>query len=177
MKRHGQTLYSSFCLLHSECGELDQSTELSLINSFRWVQLPPPLPVFARYAVAGEGCRVEAQYAKTDLIKSESGLRLGMPINLGERSGCPSVKRVSQNRIGRDDWGVTRASHQPSPATQERAKAAATEFLSFRNGGGPMLHLPCGRRLGVPGGFYLRLSFFVRALNFIIGRLVLLTTR
>jgi len=25
------------------CGELDQSTERSLINSVRWVQLPPPL--------------------------------------------------------------------------------------------------------------------------------------
>jgi hypothetical protein len=27
------------------CGKLDQSTEMSLINSLRWVQLPLPLPV------------------------------------------------------------------------------------------------------------------------------------
>jgi hypothetical protein len=44
-----------------------------------WERYPPTPPAFARYATAGEGCRVEAQSAKTDFIDSTSGLRLGKP--------------------------------------------------------------------------------------------------
>src|SRR2546423_14022395 len=34
----------------SICGKLDQSTEMRLINSFRWVRLPLPLPILLMVA-------------------------------------------------------------------------------------------------------------------------------
>jgi len=67
MQRRGYSyeMASNFYLLAGKflCGELDQRTEMSLINSFRWVRLPLPLPAFARCAVAGEGCHAGAQRA------------------------------------------------------------------------------------------------------------------
>src|SRR5439155_8716615 len=45
----------------------------------------------------------------------------------GKRSGCWSVKPVSQKQVGSDEWSITTASHQPSPATKWRAKAAAPQ--------------------------------------------------
>jgi hypothetical protein len=38
------------------CGKLDQSTERSLINFFRWVRLPLPLPIF-REAIQLSDCK------------------------------------------------------------------------------------------------------------------------
>src|SRR5881628_1460072 len=111
---------------------------------------PPTPPAFARDAVAGEGCRAVARSAKAGITTPPAGYGPASPFHCGENeiqaslissasvgatptpatnfgrcSGCRSVKPVSQTTVGSDDWSITSTSHQPSPATQWQAKAAA----------------------------------------------------
>ena len=65
------------------CGKLDQSTEMSLINSFRWVQLPLPATNF-REAIRPPDC-------KTGVIKQ------GRKRRAGALPALPTIFRFAKN--------------------------------------------------------------------------------
>src|SRR4051812_33912650 len=90
-------LHSSFCILPSACGKLDQSTERSLISFFRWVQLPLPLPPFARSAAESEGCRAEAKRRRAERQTNPASREV---IQL------PDCKSDVVKPAGSDDWSV-----------------------------------------------------------------------
>ena len=55
----------------------------------------------------------------------------------GKRSGCWSVKPVSQKKVGSDEWSITTASHQPSPVAQQERRLPRRSSQSV---GGHRLH-------------------------------------
>ncbi len=84
-----------FKLGNVHCGELDQSTERSLINSSRWVQLPPPLPISdSRLRISD--CKPVMGRAASGRAYPQSAIRNRQ--SRGRRSGCRPVNPVSQNQ-------------------------------------------------------------------------------
>ena len=87
------------------CGKLDQSTEMSLINSFRWVRLPLPLPSQYKLQNADYGIPPGA------LIKHSAFCILHSAFG-GEVIRLPVCKTgVEKYYVGSDDWSITSASH------------------------------------------------------------------
>ena len=80
------------------CGELDQSTERSLINFFRWVRLPPPLPLRAASRLLACKSSVSKQ-AGSDDWSVTSAAHHGLVAQRAERPVvCGRVKGASPFR-------------------------------------------------------------------------------
>jgi hypothetical protein len=97
---HGTLLFMGITqskIGNDRCGELDQSTERSLINSCRWVQLPPPLPIsdFGFQITDCKSARPDAREAAQQARNPKSPIANRQFI--GRCSGCRPVNPVSKN--------------------------------------------------------------------------------
>ena len=82
------------------------------------MRLPATAPAFARSIAEEEGCRVEAQSAKTDSAIYANGLRLGKPIQLRETRPMHREKPHKLLQVG-----VT-----PTPATNFKGSDPAARL-------------------------------------------------
>ena len=113
------------------CGKLDQCTEMSLINSFRWVQLPLPLPSFAWKPSAD-----------------------GRPIRLSrEVIRLPVCKTGVSKQAGSDDWSVTSTSHHfglvAQPAERPVVCGRVEGATPFESANSNLAATPMARVFGV----------------------------
>jgi len=104
-----------FKIFNDRCGELDQSTERSLINSSRWVQLPPPLPI-SDFRLRISDCKSVTGRAASGRRDPQSAICNPQSAIHREAFRLPACKSGVEKPAGSDDWSVTSASHQfPDP--------------------------------------------------------------